>query len=98
MKRFLFLMLFFIIGCNSAFAVPGYYEKMQLIGGEPIVYDDSEAQKYFEKLEKEYWLRREKDGNITNQNWNKEVMIPLLDFEAELQRQGKPGFDELVRD
>ena len=91
MKKILFLMLFFI--SLPAFSVPGYQEAMDAIGGKPIVYDDSEAQAYYEKLYKAYNEKYSDGYGRTGENFNSEVMIPLLDFEAQLQKQCKQGFN-----
>ena len=76
-----------------AFAVPGYAKKQAAIGGIPEPYDISEQQAYYTKLEKQFFERHKDGTGLNGQNYDKEVTVPFLDFTAELQKKGYPGFD-----
>ncbi|MBQ3642119.1 hypothetical protein II906_09390 [bacterium] len=86
----LFLMLFLSV---PAFAVPGYKEAMEAVGGEQNTrYDVSEQTAYWNKLEKEFF-EKYPNGSFTGEQYDKEVRVPYYNFTAELQRKGYPGFD-----
>ena len=89
MKKLLIVSLLFILSL-PCFAVPGYDEAMNKIGGQPRFYDVSDIEKYGAKLEKEFSEKHK--GVFTGADYNREVMIPLLDYLAERQKQGFPGY------
>ena len=88
MKQFLFLMLFFI--SMPAFAVPGYQEKMDSIGGKPLMYDISKEQAYFEKLEKEFFERH--PNGFSGAQYDKEVRIPAWEYTFKVQKERGTGY------
>lgn len=94
MKKIFILFLLFMVSA-PVFSAPGYEEAMVRIGGKPRVYDVSESQAYFQELERKFHEKYKdgKNGGITGEKYDKEVWVPFLDFEAEQQRQCKPGFD-----
>ena len=89
MKQLFIISLLFIMSV-PAFAVPGYAKK-QAFFGEPKPYDVSEEQAYFTKLEKQFH-ERHKDLKFSGNDYDREVTVPFLDFTAELQKKGYPGF------
>ncbi len=91
MKKVFVLLLMFVLSV-PAFAVPGYEKKQAFFGGVPESYDISEQQAYFTKLEKQFF-EKYPDGSFTGEQYDKEVTVPYLDFTAELQKKGYPGFD-----
>lgn len=90
MKQLFIISLLFIMSV-PAFAVPGYAKKQAFLG-EPKPYDVSEEQAYFTKLEKQFFERHKDGTGLNGQNYDKEVTVPYLDFTAELQKKGYPGF------
>ena len=90
MKRLFIISLLFILSA-PVFAVPGYKEAMEKIGGEPRFYDDSECQAYWNKLEKDFF-EKHPNGSFTGEQYDREVRVPYLDFSAELQKKGYPGY------
>jgi len=90
MKKILSV-LFLLIFISPAFAVPGWKD-----GDNDNVkfYDDSASQTNWEMLNKKF-DEKHADGAFTGEDYIKEVRIPQFDFDAEEQRQGKPGFEVL---
>ncbi|MBQ3641570.1 hypothetical protein II906_06590 [bacterium] len=91
MKKILVLLLMLFLSV-PAFAVPGYKEAMEAIGGKPNFYDISEDQAYWDKLNKDF-REKHKDGRISGMDYDKEVTVPYYDFTSELQKKGYPGFN-----
>ncbi len=90
MKK-VFVLLLMIALSAPAFAVPGYKENMERVGKENIFYDDSAAQTYFDKLEKDFF-ERHPNGSFTGEQYDKEVRVPYYDYSAKLQKMGYPGY------
>ena len=90
MKKIFILFLLLIISA-PVFSAPGYEEGMAKIGGKPRTYDVSESQAYFQELERKYF-EKYKGKDHSGKDYDREVWVPFLDFEAEQQRQCKPGF------
>ena len=87
MKK-IFVLLLMLFLSVPVFAVPGEYTV--LANGVKIC-DTSEQQAYFEKLEKQFF-EKHKDGKISGMEYDKEVRVPLLNFEANLQKKGYCGY------
>ena len=94
---FLFLLLTMFLAA-PAFAIPGFNEHTN----ENVQYiDDSELTEYAKKLEdayhKKYYVRVSPTEIVSKApmgSYDREVTIPILNFMAEQQRQGKPGYFE----
>jgi len=88
MKKLFTIFVLFLISI-PAFAGPGEYT---ILPNGIKICDTSEQQAYFEKLEKAFF-KKHPNSNFTGEQYDKEVRVPLFNYEAQLQKKGYCGYN-----
>ncbi len=93
MKKILLIILIMLLS-TPVFAVPGYEEAMQKVGGKAQYCDVSEMQAYAAKLKDNFFKKYSSIG-FTGEDYDREVTVPILDFMAKEQHEGHCGYEKL---